>query len=354
MTIALRHRPLGAFDRDDHDLWRRASMTVMKRVGLVAAALASLAAAPCPARAETVRIGYWSSGVSLGFGAVLEAGKFMEKEGLTVEYLKFPDVNAPTKAMAAGAIDFAIAASAGTSFSVASDGLPFSIVLATQVADLDFVVPEASPIRTMADLKGKKIGTSPSGSATAAITSAILETNYGIKPSDYESVPGNDPRLAQFLAQKDIDAAALRTVTLALLPDAKLRKLGSFRAEWKAITKQDAPPVLGVGLMRNDWLKANPAGAAKVVAAMRKAYEFGKGDKAAVAQALMAAANLGEADAKAYAALWDHIYTVSMEPADVASLKNEFAVFKAVGVVKGDLPDAALVTGPYEASKAIR
>ena len=69
-------------------------------------------------------------------------------QGLTPEYVKFPDVNAPTKAMAAGAIDFAIAASAGTSLSVTADGLPLSIVLATQVADLDFVVPEDSPIRT--------------------------------------------------------------------------------------------------------------------------------------------------------------------------------------------------------------
>jgi NitT/TauT family transport system substrate-binding protein len=327
---------------------------MLKRINLLLVGLVGLVGAPVIAHAQTVRIGYWSSGVSLGFGAVLEAGKFMEKEGLTVEYFKFPDVNAPTKAMAAGAIDFAIGASAGTAFSVVSDGLPLSIVLSTQVADLDFVVPDASPIRTMADLKGKKIGTSPAGSATAAITSAILEKNYGFKPSFYESVPGNDPRLAQFLVQKDIDAAALRTVTLALLPDVKLRKLASFRAEWKLLTKQDAPPVLGVGLMRNDWLKAHPTGAAKVVAGMRKAYEFGKSDKAAVAKALIASASLSEVDAKAYAELWDKIYTVSMEPADLVSLRNEFAIFKAVGVVKGELPDTALVTGPYEASKAIK
>ena len=324
----------------------------MKRIAIVAAALAAMVTA-APAQAEKVRIGYWSSGVSLGFGAVLESGKFMESQGLEVEYVKFPDVNAPTKAMAAGAIDFAIGASAGSALSVASDGLPMSIILATQVADLDFVVPEDSPIKTMADLKGKKIGGAPAGSATAAIMSAILEKNYGFAAGDYTQVPGNDPRLAQFLVQKDIDAASLRTVTIALVKDVKLRKIGSFREEWKTLSKSEAAPVLGVGLMRNDWLKANPAGAAKVVAAMRKAYEFGKSDKAAVAKALMEAANMKEDDAKAYAALWDGIYSVSMEPADVASLKTEFDVFKSVGAVKGSLPDAALVTGPFEASKAI-
>lgn len=326
----------------------------MKRIAVVAATFAAMLGAAAPAHAEKVRIGYWSSGVSLGFGAVLESGKFMENQGLEVEYVKFPDVNAPTKAMAAGAIDFAIAAPAAASMSVAADGLPMSIVLATQVAELDFVVPEDSPIKTMAELKGKKIGGSPAGSATAAIASAILEKNYGFASGDYTLVPGNDPRLAQFLVQKDIDAAALRTVTIALVKDVKLRKIGTFREEWKTLSKSDAPPVLGVGLMRNDWLKANPDGAAKVVAAMRNAFEFGKADKAAVAKALMEAANMKEDDAKAYAALWDGIYTVSMEPADVASLKTEFEVFKSVAAVKGELPDSALATAPYEASKSIK
>ncbi|MGR7996906.1 MULTISPECIES: ABC transporter substrate-binding protein [unclassified Xanthobacter] len=325
----------------------------MKRLAILAAAFA-VGLSVAPAHAEKVKIGYWSSGVSLGFGAFLETGKFMEKQGLDVEYVKFPDVNAPTKAMAAGAIDFAIGASAGSAFSVTADGLPMSIVLATQVAELDFVVLEDSPIKAMGDLKGKKIGMSPAGSATAAITTAILVKNYGMSPSDFTAVPGNDSRLAQFLVQKDIDAAALRSVTLALLPDLKVRKLASFRSEWAKITGKDAPPVLGVGLIRNAWLKDNPEAAAKIIAGMRNAYEAGKTDKEAVAKALMSAGNIPETDAKAYAALWDGIYTVSMDPATIASLKAEFEVFKSVGVVKGNLPDAALNPAPYEASKAIK
>ena len=84
------------------------------------------------------------------------------------------------------------------------------------------------------------------------------------------------------------------------------------------------------------------------------AFEAGKADKAAVAKALAEAGNVPEAEAKAYAALWDGIYTVSMEPADIASLKAEFDVFKSVGAVKGTLPDAALVSAPYEQSKSIK
>lgn len=324
----------------------------LAKLTVLVAALSALSLAP--AEAAKIRVGYWNSGVSLGFGAYLESGKFMEKQGLEVEYVKFPDVNAPTKALAAGSIDLAFGASAGTALSVASDGLPLSIVLVTQVADLDFVVLQDSPINSLAELKGKKVGTSPAGSATAAITSAILVNNYGMSPSDFQAVPGNDPRLAQFLVQKDIDAAALRTVTLALLPDVKLKRIGTFREEWKKLTKKDAPPVLGVALMSNDWLKTNAAEAGKVVAAIRNAFDAGKVDKPGVAKALMTAGSIPEPEAKAYASLWDGIYTVSMEPSDIASLKAEFDIFKSVGAVKGTLPNAALVTGPYEQSKSIK
>ena len=326
----------------------------MKHLSIAAAALALVAALAGPAEAQKVRIGYWSSGVSLGFGAVLQAGKFMEKHGLEVEYITFPDVNAPTKAMAANAIDFAIGASAGSAMSVIADGLPMSIILATQVAELDFVVLQDSPIKTMQDLKGKKIGMSPAGSATAAITAAILDKNYGFSASDYQAVPGNDSRVAQFLAQKDIDVAALRGVSMALLPELKLRKLSSFSTEWAKITGKNAPPVLGLGLIRNDWLKANPEGAAKVVAAMRDAYEFGKKNKEAVAKALVESANLKDPDAKAYAALWDDIYSVDMSPEAIASIKAQFEIFKSVGVVKGELPAGGLNPTPFEQSKAIK
>ena len=36
------------------------------------------------AHADPMRIGYWTSGVSLGFGAVLEAQKFLQQRGLDV------------------------------------------------------------------------------------------------------------------------------------------------------------------------------------------------------------------------------------------------------------------------------
>ena len=36
---------------------------------------------------------------------------------------------------------------------------------------------------------------------------------YGLEPGDYSIVSGNESRLAQFIAQKQIDASILRSIT---------------------------------------------------------------------------------------------------------------------------------------------
>jgi len=37
------------------------------------------------AQAQKIRVGYWTSGVSLGFGSTIEQMKFLEKQELEVE-----------------------------------------------------------------------------------------------------------------------------------------------------------------------------------------------------------------------------------------------------------------------------
>jgi NitT/TauT family transport system substrate-binding protein len=162
-----------------------------------------------PARllAQKMRVGYWTSGFSLGFGAVMEQMKFAENQGLAVEWVKFAEVNGPTRAIVSNAIDVAFAAPSTNSIGIAADGVPVKIVLATQIAEAQIVVLDGSPVKAVADLKGKKIGMSPPGSATHAIASAILDQNFGLKPKEYSVAPGNEAQLAQFLSQKEIDAA---------------------------------------------------------------------------------------------------------------------------------------------------
>src|SRR5712691_176071 len=162
-------------------------------IGRLLTGLLILLAYQMPATAqEKIKVGYWTSGFSVGCGAVLEAGKFLEREGLAPEFIRFSDVNAPTKTLLTNSIDVAFGTSTNGAFSIAAQGAPVELMLSTQVAEATFVAREGSPLASPADFRGKKIGMSPAGSATYAIAVAILERNYGLKPSDYTAVPGNE------------------------------------------------------------------------------------------------------------------------------------------------------------------
>jgi ABC-type nitrate/sulfonate/bicarbonate transport system substrate-binding protein len=314
----------------------------------------SLALGIAPAAAQKMKVGYWTSGFSLGFGAVMETMKFAEKEGLDIEWVKFAEVNGPTRAIVSQGVDLAFAAPSTASMQIAGDGVPVKIVLATQILEGQFVVLPASPVKSLADLKGRKIGMSPPGSATHAITTAILETNYGLKPADYAVVPGNESRLAQFLSQKEIDAAAIRSVTIAQMDEVKPRRVASIVDEWKKLTKSNAPPILAVTIVHDNYLSKNPQAVARFIAAVRKGLEFGSKNKDRVAEILQKSANMNAVDAKAYAAQWDGAYMASLEPHDVASLKRLQEIAKAAGAIKKEAPDSVFVTGPFQASKQIK
>lgn len=322
---------------------------------LIPALAIAAALATTPAHAQKIKVGYWTSGFSLGFGTVMEQMKFAEKEGLDIEWVKFAEVNGPTRAIVPQTIDLAFAAPSTASMSIAADGVPVKIVLATQIAEAQIVVPAGSPIKSMADLKGKKVGMSPPGSSTHAIVSSVLEGNYGLKAADYSVVPGNEGRLAQFLLQKEVDAASIRSVTIAQMSDdVKLTRLASVVDEWKKLTKSDAAPILAVTIVHSDYVAKNPEAVAKFIAATRKALEFGSKNKDKVAELLQKSANMKANDAKAYASQWDGAYMASFEASDVASLKRMHAIRKAAGAAKSDPPDAAFLTNPYDRSKVIK
>jgi ABC-type nitrate/sulfonate/bicarbonate transport system substrate-binding protein len=314
--------------------------------------LAVLAGAAAPAAAQDkITIGYWTSGFSVGFGAVLEAGKFVEQQGLQPEYVHFSDVNGPTKALLTQSIDLAFAAPTTGAFALGIQGAPVEVVLATQVAEATFVAKQGSPLHGLADLKGKKLGMSPAGSATYAIAAAVLERNYGLKRSDYNAVPGNEGQLVQFLQQGDIAAASLRAVTIAAVPDLALQTLGNVIDEWKKMTKTDAVPILGATIVHKTYARDHADGVVRFIRAMIAATAFGAAETDKASEILRGAANLDAKDATAYARLWKQIYIATMEPADVATLKTMAEIFKTDGTLDGTPPDSLFVTAPYEAAK---
>jgi NitT/TauT family transport system substrate-binding protein len=175
-----------------------------------------------------------------------------------------------------------------------------------------------------------------------------------MKAADYAVVPGNEGRLAQFLTQKEIDAAAIRSVTIAQIEEVKPRAIASIVDEWKKLTKASAAPILAVTIVHNDYLAKQPQAVAQFIAAVRKGLEFGAKNPQRVAEILQKTANMKPDDARAYASQWEGAYMASFEAHDVASLKRLHQIAKAAGTVKKDPPDSAFATEPYQRSKQIK
>lgn len=298
---------------------------------------------------ESLRIGYWTSGVSLGYGAVLEEKDFLSEYGIVAEFIHFPDVNTPLRALASGTIDLAFGAPAAGVFSTAAEGVPIKVFAATQPADVQFVVPEDSEIQSLSELKGKRIGMSPAGSSVAVLSSAILAGNHDIQPNEFDLVGGNESRLAQFIAQRQVEAAALRSVTVAQLGDELgVRPLSTFAEEWGTLTGSDAVPYIGIGTATSQLIEERPEVVAGVIAALRDTIAWGDEHPEEVAEILQRRANLSAHDAEVYAGLWDRMNRVAFEPEDIETLRLQHEVFVESGVIGGELPEDLFATGPYE------
>jgi len=304
--------------------------------------------------AEKLRIGYWASGLGLAFGALLEQQKFLEKEGIEVEYVHFSDVNAPAKAVLTKNIDLAFAASALGSLALAADGAPVKIVLATQVAEGKVVALESSPYRSITDLKGKKLGTLAVGSANHALVTALLNRNYGIKPTDYEIATGSEAKLAQFLAQNEVQFAALRAITIEQVSDStRLHPLISLVDEWQKLTASKTVPINALTIVHADFSERNPETIAKFITAARKALAYGSAHKDQVAKLLETTANLPPREAVAYANNWDGIFIADFGTDTLRAIKRLQSLFLEAGVLKAEAPESAFATQYFTKAIAV-
>lgn len=325
----------------------------MHSLRLVASAIVGLAWT-ISAGAQEVRVGYWATGASAAIGLVLEEGKFLEAEGLQPKWTTVTKLAEVNRALISKSIDVAVAGGTVPSLRLGAEGVPAKIILANLIADANFVVPENSPIKSLADLKGKKIGSTPPGSTMHALVGAIMQGSYGLKESDFQQIPSGEAQLLTFLQRGEIDAAVMRTITLKTLGErAKLRAISTVPQEWKKLIKADSPPVLGVGVVDEAFAAKNPDVVVKYLVANIKATRWGAKEPGKVADILKRRLQMSEEDAKAFAAVWQDTYFASLEEADMASLLHMAEVFKSADNFPGTVTRAVFMPEPYVKAKAL-
>ena len=177
-------------------------------IALATTAILSVHRAHHPASAETLRIGK-PAPVDFNF-AIPEIGTgagIFAKHGLTLEVVSLEGSAKLHQAMIADSIDIAIGA--GTDFQFVVKGAPEKAIAAMAGPPSNFfiAVPTGSPIKTIADLKGKRISVSSVGSLSYWFVQQLARREgWGDDGVIYVATGGSTATLAAFKSG-NIDAA---------------------------------------------------------------------------------------------------------------------------------------------------
>ena len=250
-----------------------------KRRGLLKAGAASAALVGLTRKAladDKILIGFWpiASGLPLYVG--LERGIFKEA-GLQVEGAKFASAQQVAEAMIAGRIHGSANGTASAALGLAEITSPnlFKIICSNPsnrslVLD-EFVVPKDSPVKSIAELAGKKVASGP-GIQNVTLAKIILEKNGIANPQVVELPIGQH---VPALAAGQIDAAytleptgtagRLKGLTRVLEPGVIARYV---------LGDPDAPWFGGSASITTAFMKDKPELARRYVAAYAKAVDW--------------------------------------------------------------------------------
>ncbi|MES2186214.1 MAG: NrtA/SsuA/CpmA family ABC transporter substrate-binding protein [Pseudomonadota bacterium] len=311
-----------------------------------ATALGALAA-PAIVRAQPgpkIRVGFWPVASGLPFFAAIEKGYFREA-GLDVEPLKFASAQQVMEAMLSGRAEGSANGTASAVLAIGAIAQPdlFKIFCtnptnAKYILD-EFIVAKDSPIKTLADLKGKRVASGP-GIQNVTLAKVMLERAGAGNVSVVELPIGQH---VASLAAGQVDAAytleptgtvgRLNGTTRTLEVGVVARYiLGDPMAPWHG----------GSATLTSDFIKKNPEVAKKYIAAYRKGVDLVK-SKPDEARPFLKGYTAIEGALTAEVPMSDYMFYDQFKPADIAYFQKFFDLFTEKGIFEKKVPVAELL-----------
>lgn len=244
----------------------------MHRRSFILASLAAALAATTRLRTaravdnpKVFRIGFQKNGVILVAKQQRLIEALLEPQGIAVSWHEFQFGPPLLEALNAGAIDFGTTGDAPPIFAQAARANLY-YVAAHGGSQNAIIVPENSPIKTVADLKGKKIGFGKASSAHSLLLAAL--TKGGLAWSDITPVYLSPADASAAFARGSIDAWSIWDPFFALA-----EKQQSVRA---IASSADTYPATSFYLANKDYADKYPEIVAKVRSELAKATEWTK------------------------------------------------------------------------------
>lgn len=200
------------------------------------AVLALLAFATATQAQKTVKIGVATSGGTTLPALVITQHKLDEKHGLKIDWVRL-DQAGLQKAFALRQFDVSFAQVASDLIRQRARGDKVKSVYVGIMANVYMVVKKDAPYRTIADLKGRKVGLySLTSSSTAALVK-VLRDKYKLElRKDFELVVSPPPVLAGLLQKGDLEAMInVDPLVLRLLESGAYRQILDADGEWQSL-----------------------------------------------------------------------------------------------------------------------
>ena len=243
------------------------------------AAAISMLAAPAFVRAQSgpkIRIGYWPIAAGLPFYAAVELGYFKEA-GLNVEALRFANAQLVMEGMLADRMEGGANGVGSGTIAVGELAAPGSFKIfcsnpsnAKNVLD-QVIVPAASPAKTMADLKGKRIGCGP-GIQNTVLAKTIMERS-GATGITLTELPLGQHVAALSAGQLDACYTLEPTGTIGRMNGVS-RVLEAGVISRYVLGDANAPWFGGSASLTSAFIKKHPEEAKKYIAAYAKGVNF--------------------------------------------------------------------------------
>lgn len=314
-----------------------------------AAGIAALAA-PALALAQAapkIRIGYWPVAAGLPFFAAIDRGYFKEA-GLEVEPLKFAGAQQVMEAMLSGRSDGSSNGTGSANLAIGEIAQPglFKIFCtnpsnAKFVLD-EFIVAKDSPIKTLADLKGKKVASGP-GIQNVTLCKTMLE-RAGATGAMVSELPIGQHVASLVAGQVDACYTLEPTGTVG-------RMSGTTRVVEAGVVAKYilgdpmAPWHGGAASLTSEFIKKNPDAAKKFIAAYARGVELVR-TKPADARQHMKGYTAIEGALTAEVPLASYMLYNEFKPSDVAYFQKFYDLFTEKGIFEKKVPvDGLLYKG---------
>jgi NitT/TauT family transport system substrate-binding protein len=250
---------------------------MIKRRTLLAAAAASPLARPALAQSK-VKVRFAGGGVALyGYMPFFVAigQKLFDKHGIDAEIAMFPGGAKAMQAVIGGSSDIACGYYEHTIFMAAKGAKLTAFVLQAQNSGLVLGARKSLGYKTVADLKGGKIGVSAPGSATHLFAMQLF-AKAGLKPTDFAAIGvGTTQTAVTAFDRGEIDALSLfDPIMMDLEQKGTVTILADARDTAGSQAIFGGPYASGSLYAQADWIEANQEACRRAAAAITDATKF--------------------------------------------------------------------------------